>query len=122
MLHLEDKPQTFGLADEQGLIDVAGLGSLLGRSQKTVRVDASRRPDTLPPRFVIPGTKKLLWRVADVRAWMEAIATQQAEARRTRSANAAQAGMTADKVNVPKFLMSDRNTAIKASQALAGAK
>jgi hypothetical protein len=49
------------------------LGRLIGRSTKTIKVDASRKPETLPPRFEIPGTRLLRWRVVDVRRWMEAI-------------------------------------------------
>ena len=50
------------------------LGKLLGRSTMMIRVDASRRPDTLPPRFVVPKMSKMLWRVVDVKEWMQALA------------------------------------------------
>ncbi len=56
------------------LIDASSLGKLIGRSTKSIKIDANRRPETLPPRFVIPGTRKVQWRVADVRRWMEALA------------------------------------------------
>lgn len=58
------------------LIDASELGKLIGRSTKTIKLDASRRPHTLPPRFPIPGRSRnaMLWRVSDVRRWMEGIA------------------------------------------------
>jgi hypothetical protein len=70
------------LADLQ-VIGVEQLAALLNCSVKTVKVDASRRPETLPPRFVVPGTRKLAWRVTDVRIWSESIA---AEGRRQHEA------------------------------------
>jgi hypothetical protein len=56
------------------LIGPSELGKALGRSTMMIKVDASRRPLTLPPRFVIPGQRKLMWRVVDVREWMDALA------------------------------------------------
>lgn len=47
------------------------LVPLVGRSVSTIKVDARRRPETLPPRFKIPGSRRLLWLESDVRAWVE---------------------------------------------------
>lgn len=96
-------PETFGLSDDHALIDIAGIARLLGRSPKTVAVDCSRRPDTLPPRFYMPGTKAIKWRVSDVRAWMEKIAEQQAEERLRRLRQAKEAGMDPHQVSQHKF-------------------
>jgi len=71
--------QTF--LDDQQTIDASYLGKLIGRSTKSIRVDVTRRPDTLPPRFIIPGTRKVLWRVKDVRDWMDGIAELEIERR-----------------------------------------
>lgn len=60
--------------DEMQLIGAEVLGRLLGRPAKSIRVDIHRRPETLPPRFVIPGTRKLLWRTSDVKRWMDDLA------------------------------------------------
>lgn len=67
--------------DDQQTIDASYLGKLIGRSTKSIRVDVTRRPDTLPPRFIIPGTRKVLWRVKDVRDWMDGIAELEIERR-----------------------------------------
>jgi hypothetical protein len=55
-------------------MDASALGKIIGRSTKSIKMDLKRNPQSLPPRFVIPGSRKLLWRVVDVRRWMEAIA------------------------------------------------
>jgi hypothetical protein len=50
---------------------VEELSVLLRRAVDTIRSDARRRPETLPPRVVIPGTSKLLWLEEDVVNWMK---------------------------------------------------
>jgi hypothetical protein len=60
--------------DDLQTLGPSELGKLLGRSTKTIKTDATRRPDSLPPRFQPPGTRKLCWRVVDVRRWMERLA------------------------------------------------
>jgi hypothetical protein len=62
-------------------IGASELGQLIGRSTMMVKVDACRRPLTLPPRFVVPGMRKMLWRVVDVREWMDALAEMEQERR-----------------------------------------
>ena len=52
-------------------LGVEELSVLLRRAVDTIRSDARRRPDTLPPRIVIPGTTKLLWLEEDVANWMK---------------------------------------------------
>ena len=51
------------------------IAALLQRSKSTVRSDASRRPDSLPPRLLIPGSKALLWLEKDVEAWLRSCRT-----------------------------------------------
>jgi predicted DNA-binding transcriptional regulator AlpA len=46
------------------------LARLLGRKVSTIKADANRRPQTLPPRLRIPGSRALLWLEEDVRAWL----------------------------------------------------
>lgn len=53
-----------------GLLVVEQLAILIHKSPSSVRSDASRNPSVLPPICRIPGTKRLLWRVADVEAWL----------------------------------------------------
>jgi hypothetical protein len=50
---------------------VEELSTLLRRAVETIRSDARRRPETLPPRIVIPGTSKLLWLEEDVLTWIK---------------------------------------------------
>lgn len=87
-------PAATVLPDDLQTIGPSDLGKLIGRSTKTVKVDASRRPDTLPPRFIVPGTRKLLWRVADVRKWMQMLADIEAEKRLAEREFARSQGIT----------------------------
>jgi predicted DNA-binding transcriptional regulator AlpA len=68
------------------------LGQILGRSTKTIKCDVTRRPNTLPPRFVVPGTRLLRWRIVDVRNWVEEAVTRERaerEIERRRTAKSA---------------------------------
>ena len=47
------------------------LAPLLHRTAETIKVDARRKPASLPPRLIIPGSNKLLWLEADVKTWLE---------------------------------------------------
>ena len=72
-------PSSNSIVDELQTLGPIELSRLIGRTPKCIKVDCHRRPHTLPPRFRVPGTRKLLWRVKDVRDWMDALAKQQAE-------------------------------------------
>ncbi len=52
------------------LLTPKDLAELLRLSPETVKADARRRPETLPPRFRRPGSNRLLWRREDVEAWL----------------------------------------------------
>jgi hypothetical protein len=52
-------------------LGVEELAILLKRKPDTIRSDARRRPNTLPPRIVIPGTTKMLWLEEDVASWIK---------------------------------------------------
>lgn len=47
------------------------LAELLGRSISTIRADACRRPKCLPPRFTLPGSNRLAWRLSTVEHWLD---------------------------------------------------
>lgn len=47
------------------------LSPLLRRTAATIKVDARRRPESLPPRLRIPGSGRLLWLEDDVIAWLK---------------------------------------------------
>ncbi|WP_287966328.1 DNA-binding protein [Diaphorobacter sp.] len=47
-----------------------GLSVLLCRSIASLQADKCRKPWTLPPACVIPGSKAPVWLLADVLAWL----------------------------------------------------
>lgn len=53
------------------LLTVKELAVLLRKTQRTIEVDVTRRPQSLPPRFRIPGSRRVLWLEADVFKWMD---------------------------------------------------
>jgi len=56
----------------QALLTVDQLAECLRKSVASVRSDATRNPQSLPPVCRLPGTKRLLWRVEDVESWLGA--------------------------------------------------
>lgn len=46
------------------------LVPFLHRSLATIKSDVRRKPESLPPRLVIPGSSKLLWLESDVLTWL----------------------------------------------------
>lgn len=52
------------------LLCVEELATCLHKSVASIRSDASRNPDALPPICRLPGTKRLLWRAEDVQQWL----------------------------------------------------
>jgi|SRR5471032_440887 len=52
------------------ILAVEHLARLIHKSPASVRSDASRNPDALPPICRLPGNKRLLFRLEDVRAWL----------------------------------------------------
>ena len=56
---------------EYKLLDVKELSLKIRKTVRTIQVDVTRRPETLPPRLIIPGGRKLLWLDTDVDKWLE---------------------------------------------------
>lgn len=52
------------------VVDAEGLAPILHRAHKTIIQDRLRRPDSLPPAFLAPGTRTPLWITADVVEWL----------------------------------------------------
>lgn len=52
------------------LLTTADLARILRKSVHSIRSDLVRNPRSLPPRCVIPGTNRILWRRQDVEAWL----------------------------------------------------
>jgi len=51
------------------------LVPLLHKNVSTIKVDARRKPQSLPPRLAIPGSAKLLWLESDVMEWLQSCRT-----------------------------------------------
>lgn len=56
--------------NEIKILTAEDLAPILHRELRTIKVDATRRPETLPPRLKIPGSKKILWLEKDVIEWL----------------------------------------------------
>lgn len=108
------------IMDELQTIGPSDLGKLIGRSTKCIQIDASRRPDTLPPRFVIPGTRKVLWRLVDVRDWMEGLAQVEQAKRQREREFAKKMGLTGHMARAPTPI-ANKDTA-RAANAVVAAK
>lgn len=54
------------------LLTVPDLAQILRKSIHSVRHDVNRNPTALPPLCLLPGTRRLLWRLADVEVWINA--------------------------------------------------
>ncbi len=54
------------------LLTVDHLSQYLHKSVASIRSDATRNPQSLPPICRLPGTKRLLWRIEDVEHWIAA--------------------------------------------------
>lgn len=52
------------------LLSVDELASYIHKSVASIRSDATRNPQSLPPICRLPGTKRLLWRIEDVEQWL----------------------------------------------------
>jgi hypothetical protein len=52
------------------ILTVEQLAILIHKSPASIRSDASRKPEVLPPICRLPGNKRLLWRSEDVFAWV----------------------------------------------------
>ena len=58
------------MTDRPNIVGPEYLSQLLQRKVSTIRTDASRRPESLPPRLLIPGTRNLMWVEQDVLNWL----------------------------------------------------
>ena len=54
----------------ENLLTVELLASKIHKSVTSIRSDASRNPESLPPICRLPGNKRLLWRESDVAKWI----------------------------------------------------
>jgi len=54
----------------RNLLTVDQLATCIHKSVASIRSDATRNPQSLPPICRLPGTKRLLWRAEDVERWL----------------------------------------------------
>ncbi len=52
-------------------LTVHELSAVIHRKVPSIKSDLSRKPESLPPRIVIPGSSKLVWLESDVLKWLE---------------------------------------------------
>jgi len=66
------------------LLTVEQLAQYIHKSVNSIRSDACRNPQSLPPICRLPNTKRLLWRIEDVEVWLAGhVAIQVADATAT---------------------------------------
>lgn len=63
-------PDDFKSLSDIKILTTKELSILLNRRESTIKVDAHRRPESLPPRLKIPHSNKHLWIEADVLTWI----------------------------------------------------
>lgn len=58
------------------LLNASDIALLIKKSVLTIRKDVHRRPDTLPPRTILPGdARSLVWRQSDYEKWIASLPT-----------------------------------------------
>ena len=57
--------------NEIKILTVDDLSPLLRRTIRSIKADASRRPESLPPRVRIPQSNALIWFEKDVLEWLD---------------------------------------------------
>jgi hypothetical protein len=58
------------------VIDISELALILKKSPSTIRSDMVRAPARLPPSFTMPGSRKRLWLLETVEAYVMANAAK----------------------------------------------
>lgn len=53
------------------IIGIRELAVILHKSEASISADVTRAPHRLPPRIVIPGSRKVLWRLSTVEQWLK---------------------------------------------------
>lgn len=58
-------------SDEDRLLTLSEVADLLRVRPKTLHYNKSQHPERVPPWIRLPGFRSPLWRLEDVRAWIE---------------------------------------------------
>ena len=61
------KPEPIALK----MMTVEELSALIHRAVPSIKSDLTRKPESLPPRIKMPGSKRLLWLEQDVIDWLQ---------------------------------------------------
>ena len=59
------------LEQSHQLIGLKELAKMLDRKLSTLQVDVTRRPDTLPPKVILPGSRRVVFKKVDVQKWID---------------------------------------------------
>lgn len=51
-------------------LDIEELGKIIKRRPSSISSDLVRNPESLPPHFKAPGTRKPLWLPTTVESWL----------------------------------------------------
>lgn len=51
-------------------LGIEEMAKIVRKTPKTVSEDVTRRPESLPPRLIIPNSRGVLWRKIDVEQWL----------------------------------------------------
>jgi hypothetical protein len=81
-------------------ITLEQLAQLLGRSARTVRIDATKAPHKLPPLVYFPGNRTPRCRVIDFQRWMEGVALMERTRRQERAEESKRLGAGAERGRV----------------------
>ncbi len=77
------------MSDHQQFPPVFGyalLSVLLGRSIGSLQADRCRKPNSLPPAYIPPGTKQPRWKLTEVLQWLDQYREQPAATKEKRKA------------------------------------
>ena len=51
-------------------LTIKDLAKKLNRAEATIATEVTKAPHKLPPRFFLPGSRRVLWLEQDVNEWM----------------------------------------------------
>lgn len=54
------------------------LSEIIKKKASTIRADINRKPHTLPPRFILPGSRRVVFLESDVHKWLTICAQNEA--------------------------------------------
>jgi predicted DNA-binding transcriptional regulator AlpA len=64
------------MTDRPKIVGPEFVAELLGIEVSTVKLDCRTKPESLPPRLLIPGRKALMWIEEDVIEWINSFRPQ----------------------------------------------